>query len=45
MKLLKMKRLRIYKTGYNIYLLPTINYYHITRILEISFLKYTLKIS
>jgi hypothetical protein len=45
MKLLKMKRLRIYKTGYNIYLLPTINYYHVTRILEISFLKYTLKIS
>lgn len=45
MKLLKMKRLRIYKTGYNIYLLPTINYYHVTRVLEISFLTYTLKIS
>lgn len=40
-----MKNLSIHKTGYNIYLLPTINYYHVTKVLEISFLTYTLKIS
>ena len=38
-----MKTPKFYKTGYNIYLLPTINYYHVTRVLEISFLTYTLQ--